>query len=68
MFAELHAMTIRETVSFHGARGQFDEDGQPRNADGVNEAARIMLDQLEWWARALAEAKTVRPYGRKVAA
>ncbi len=68
VFAELHAMTIRETVSFHGARGRFDEAGQPRDADGVNGAARVMLDQLAWWSRALIEAKAVRPYSRKVAA
>jgi len=68
VFAELHAMTIRETVSFHGARGQFDRNGRPRDPEGANAAARAMLDQLEWWARALVEAKSVRPYGRKVAA
>lgn len=66
VFAELHAMTIRETVSFHGAWGQFDEDGEPIDAEGVNEAANVMLDQLAWWARALIEAKSVRPYGSKV--
>jgi len=68
VFAELHAMTIRETVSFHGAWGQFDEDGQPRDPLGVNGAARVMLDQLAWWAWAIGEAKAVRPYGQKVAA
>ncbi|MDQ3654567.1 MAG: NAD(P)H-dependent oxidoreductase [Chloroflexota bacterium] len=68
VFAELHAMTIRETVSFHGAWGQFDEAGQPRHPGGVNGAARVMLDQLAWWALAISEAKAVRPYGQKVAA
>ncbi len=68
VFAELHAMTIRETISFHGVWGQFDDDGQPRDPDGVNGAARAMLDQLEWWAQALVEARSVRPYGQKVAA
>lgn len=68
VFAELHAMTIRETVSFHGARGRFDDAGQPIDAEGVNEAARAMLDQLAWWAQALREARATRPYGQKVAA
>lgn len=67
VFAELHAMTIRETISFHGAWSQFDEAGQPRDPDGVNGAARVMLDQLAWWALAISEAKAVRPYGQKVA-
>ncbi|MBA3276121.1 MAG: NAD(P)H-dependent oxidoreductase [Chloroflexia bacterium] len=68
VFAELHAMTIRDTVSFHGAWGQFDDDGQPRDPEAVNGAARVMLDQLAWWARALNAAKALRPYGQKVAA
>ena len=68
VFAELHAMTIRDTVSFHGAWGQFDEAGQPRDPEGVNGAARVMLDQLAWWALTIFEAKAVRPYGQKVAA
>lgn len=68
VFAELHAMTIRDTVSFHGAWGQFDEAGQPREPEGVNGAARVMLDQLAWWAVAISEARAVRPYGQKVAA
>ncbi|MEJ7901768.1 MAG: NAD(P)H-dependent oxidoreductase [Thermomicrobiales bacterium] len=68
VFAELHAMTIRETVSFHGAWSRFDDEGQLRNAEAVNGAARVMLDQLAWWAWALIEARAVRPYGQKVAA
>ncbi len=67
VFAELHAMTIRETVSFHGVWGQFDEAGQPRDPYGVNGAARVMLDQLAWWAQALVGARATRPYGQKVA-
>ncbi len=63
VFAELHAVTVRETVSFHGARARFDEHGQPRDADAVNAAAGALLDQLAWWARALCEARAVSPYG-----
>lgn len=68
VFPELHAMTIRETVTFHGARDQFTADGEPVNPDGVNMAARLQLDQLEWWALALRDARAVRPYGQKVLA
>ncbi len=68
VFPEIHAMTIRETVSFHGARDQFTADGQPVNPDGVNTAARLQLDQLEWWALSLREARAKRPYGQKVTA
>ena len=61
VFAELHAATIRETVSFHGAHTRFGADGVPKD-DGAAVAAKAMLDQLGWWARALAEARAVRPY------
>lgn len=62
VFAELHATTIRDTVSFHGAWSQFDEDGSPKDPEGVNAAAKMLLDQLGWWAQALREARTARPY------
>ncbi|MEA5363576.1 NAD(P)H-dependent oxidoreductase [Amycolatopsis sp., V23-08] len=61
VFAELHAVTIRETVSFHGARTRFDDDGVPTD-EGAAVAAKALLDQLEWWARSLAEARAARPY------
>src|ERR671917_2289865 len=31
VFAELHTVTVRETVSFHGAHQRFDEHGVPTN-------------------------------------
>jgi NAD(P)H-dependent FMN reductase len=62
VFAELHAVTVRDTVSFHGAWSQFDDQGEPISPDGCGGAAKTMLDQLAWWARALREAKAVRPY------
>jgi NAD(P)H-dependent FMN reductase len=61
VFAELHAVTIRETVSFHGAHTRFGADGVPTD-EGSAVAAKALLDQLEWWARSLAEARAARPY------
>ena len=63
VFAELHAVTVRETVSFHGARGQFDNAGRPVDPDSCNAAAKTMLDNLTWWALALRDARISRPYG-----
>jgi NAD(P)H-dependent FMN reductase len=62
VFAELHAVTVRDTVSFHMAHGLFDESGEPREPSGCNGAAKAMLDQLAWWALALRDARTARPY------
>ncbi|MFD9287731.1 NADPH-dependent FMN reductase [Streptomyces sp. NPDC060030] len=63
VFAELHAVSVRDTVSFHNAGALFDDRGaltDPAQADG---AAKRMLDQLVWWGRALREARALRPYG-----
>jgi NAD(P)H-dependent FMN reductase len=62
VFAELHTVTVRDTVSFHGGARQFGSDGVPLEPARPNAAAGRMLDQLAWWARALREARTARPY------
>lgn len=61
VFAELHAVTIRDTVSFHAAHRQFAPDGEPipKTAD---RAALALLDRLAWWASALGHARTRHPY------
>ncbi|MDA3625980.1 NAD(P)H-dependent oxidoreductase [Saccharopolyspora sp. WRP15-2] len=61
VFAELHATTVRDTVSFHNAWDRFDESGAPID-EGSNAAAKGMLAQLSWWARALRSARTAEPY------
>ncbi|MCX4233473.1 NADPH-dependent FMN reductase [Streptomyces sp. NPDC020707] len=63
VFAELHAVTVRDTVSFHNAGASFDDEGRHRDPAAPDAAAKVMLDQLAWWASALREAKAVRPYG-----
>jgi NAD(P)H-dependent FMN reductase len=62
VFAELHAVTVRDTVSFHTAGEKFDSGGQPKEPAGCNAAAKTMLDQLAWWGPALRDARTKRPY------
>jgi NAD(P)H-dependent FMN reductase len=62
VFAELHATTVRETVSFHGAWAAFGESGLPHDPVPCDAAAKQMLDQLAWWAKALREARTAHPY------
>lgn len=64
VFAELHAMTIREQVSFHMAWEKFTEDGTPTEPEVVGAAAKTMLDQLVWWAEALRSARQRNPYGK----
>ncbi|MEU5053428.1 NAD(P)H-dependent oxidoreductase [Streptomyces sp. NPDC021096] len=67
VFAELHAVTIRETVSFHSPWGKLDESGRHLDEEAGTSAAgaaKAMLDQLGWWAKSLREARAARPYGK----
>ncbi|MGW0733784.1 NADPH-dependent FMN reductase [Streptomyces sp. NPDC002851] len=63
VFAELHAVTVRDTVSFHNAGELFDGDGNHKDPAAAAAAADTLLDRLAWWALALREAKEARPYG-----
>lgn len=68
VFAELHAVTIRETVNFYLVDDPLDEHGQLRNpahGDAVQAAAAQLLDQLTWWAQVLRTARAAQPYGSR---
>ncbi|GAB1338447.1 NAD(P)H-dependent oxidoreductase [Streptomyces sp. E-15] len=62
VFAELHAVTLRDTVGFHMAWEKFDEEGRPADADDAGKAASVLLDQLAWWGLTLREGRAARPY------
>lgn len=62
VFAELHAVTTRDTISFHNVWEHFDGNGQLKQPHGPATAARRLLDQVSWWARALKNAKVTAPY------
>lgn len=64
VFAELHVVSLRDTVGFHLVAERFDEAGEPVEPDGVNGAAKLMLDQLIWWGITLREGRAARPYTR----
>ncbi|GAB3681181.1 NADPH-dependent FMN reductase [Salinisphaera aquimarina] len=57
VFAELHAVSVRDQVSIAFAGRAFDEAGRPRDAQGVGEAFAVMLDRLVWWSDALAQVR-----------
>ncbi|WP_062214987.1 NADPH-dependent FMN reductase [Streptomyces sp. NBRC 109706] len=61
VFAEVHAVTIRNTVSFHNYGDLFDANG--KSTDPTSDvAAKGMLGQLAWWGQTLRDAKRTRPY------
>ncbi|WP_213450432.1 NADPH-dependent FMN reductase [Rhizomonospora bruguierae] len=63
VFAELNAVAVRHTVSFHWAEDQFDERGTLREPERANRAADELLKQLSWWANALRAAREERTFG-----
>jgi NAD(P)H-dependent FMN reductase len=57
VLTELHAVTIRDRLSFPNYFYTFDFDtGQPLDQDAAG-YAKVMLDQLAWWAAALHRAR-----------
>ena len=64
VFAELHAVTIRDSVAFQSPWTLFDAEGNwPKDPAGPEGAAKVMIDELVWFGRALRQARAARPYG-----
>jgi NAD(P)H-dependent FMN reductase len=63
VFAEVHAVVIRDTVSFAGARTRFGADGALLEPEAPEAAMATMLRQLQWWAAALRAGRAAAPYG-----
>jgi NAD(P)H-dependent FMN reductase len=62
VFAELHATTTRDVVSLHNPWSLFDADARIHEPTGAEAAAKTVLDRMEWWARALRDARRSMPY------
>lgn len=63
VFAELHAVTVRDTVSFHHPWSSRDDAGKLVSEKAADEAATALLDQLVWWGDVLRTGRASRPYG-----
>lgn len=62
VFAELHAVTVRDCIAFPNYWELFDEEGALHEAGPAEEAAKNLLDQLSWWGQALRNAREATPY------
>ena len=62
VFTEFHAVTLRDAITFANFWESFDHDGRPVDVEGTDRLADGVLDQLNWWATTLREARTARPY------
>jgi NAD(P)H-dependent FMN reductase len=60
VLTELHAVTIRDGLSFPNYFTNF-VDGRPADPD-AGRYAKAMLEQLAWWAGALRRARGAVPY------
>ncbi|MFF4310896.1 NADPH-dependent FMN reductase [Streptomyces sp. 900105755] len=64
IFAEFHCVGMKDVVTFPRVLEHYDAEGRfAADADGAESAAKLMLDQLMWWATVLRDAKAARPYG-----
>lgn len=62
VFNELHAPTIRNTVSIANYWDCVDERGDAIDPQSLDRSAKSFFDQLTWWAHALREARAARAY------
>jgi NAD(P)H-dependent FMN reductase len=62
VFAEVHAVAIRDSVPFTMAWEQFDSHGNLKNPDRAERQMQTVLKRLAWWANALREARGAAPY------
>jgi len=67
VFAELHAVPIRDTVSLAHAWSQFDSQGNPFRPALMRGPLIVMMRRLFWWARALRNAREESVYDNAAA-
>ncbi|MYS19323.1 NAD(P)H-dependent FMN reductase [Streptomyces sp. DvalAA-14] len=64
VFAEVHALTVRENVALPLAGKRFDAQGRLDDPEPSALSAGLLLDQVGWWGRALRTARGQSPYPR----
>lgn len=62
VFAELHAVSVRDQVSIAFAHSAFGESGELKDETRVRRSFEVMLARLGWWTDALAQARVRHPY------
>lgn len=67
VFAELHAVGIRDGVSFPNVWEHFDAQGDLKHPARAQRGMTVLLARLGWWAQALRDARTHRSYSEVVA-
>ncbi len=57
VFAELHAVGLRDSVSFTNAWEQFDSTGALKVPEGARKSLAVLVEQLQWWGQTLRAAR-----------
>ncbi|GGO67842.1 NADPH-dependent FMN reductase [Bowmanella pacifica] len=66
IFVELQSASVRDSVSFINAWEQFDAQGTLREQERPRRTLIKMLEQLNWWGRALKQARHTDVHRRKL--
>jgi len=64
VFAETHAATMRDVVSFSNPWNLVDAEGKLAAGQDADAAFQTLMGQLEWWAEALKHGRQTSPYKR----
>jgi NAD(P)H-dependent FMN reductase len=67
VLAELHAVTLRDSVSFAMPFQRFSDEGMLTDPAMAESAMGTMLNRLNWWASALNGARAAHPYAGSAA-
>lgn len=62
VFSEMHAATLRDSVSFDRFWEKFDETGALIDPQEPDQAAAALLETLSWWALTLRRGRAQLPY------
>lgn len=62
VFAELHAVTMRDSVALPNDRSLFDAEGCMIEPEGPRKTLGFVLSRLHWWAEALRNARQAQDY------
>ena len=67
VFAELHTVTLRDSVSIAHPWDRFGADGRLHDGGVARQTLHTLLAHLNWWTAALRSARDISPY-RQIAA
>lgn len=62
VFAELHAVTVRNSLNLANVWELFDEADNFQPPERASGSLSRVVDQLHWWAKATRDARERRPY------